>query len=517
MATTFESVEQYLPSQYLPSYKRTPLGDAITTGLVLLFVYLVRTRYSGGLNKIPGPFLASITSLWKWHIVYQEKMPFKNTELHEKHGPLVRIGPNHISASSAESIQVVHRARSGFTKSGIYGILQPRFEGTDLHNVFSTQDAEYHAALKRTMGTLYTTTAVSGLEFHLDDCTHLFMTKMNGIIGAENKAGKVDIAAWLQYYAFDSLGAVNFSQMLGFLESGTDVDGICHLDHEQMMYFAVWGQITPVERAWAKAKSVFTGARKENPLFNFALKLVQNRQKNPTDTMDMLNLFLDLHKSVPEKFTIRDVIAAAYINVVTAHDVVAITLRAVVYYLAKDLTKQKKLYEEISDAIKSGNMANPAKYTEITNLRYVLAVTNEALRIHPSTGLILERTTPKGGVMLHGKFIPEGTVIGVNCWVVNRDKGIFGEDAHSFRPERWIDSDPQDITKMRTNMFTFGAGARNCIGKNLAMMQLTKIIVELYRNFEITLANPDKDWSVSGGWLTRQSDMDVILTKRPAL
>jgi hypothetical protein len=29
----------------------------------------------------------------------------------------------------------------------------------------------------------------------------------------------------------------------------------------------------------------------------------------------MLNLFLALHKSVPEKFTIRDVIAAAYINV----------------------------------------------------------------------------------------------------------------------------------------------------------------------------------------------------------
>lgn len=50
-------------------------------------------------------------------------------------------------------------------------------------------------------------------------------------------------------------------------------------------------------------------------LWQFALKLVQNRQKNPTDTMDMLNLFLDLHKSVPEKFTIRDVIAAAYINV----------------------------------------------------------------------------------------------------------------------------------------------------------------------------------------------------------
>lgn len=88
------------------------------------------------------------------------------------------------------------------------------------------------------MGSLYTTTAVSGLEYHLDDCTQLFISKMNGIIGSE-KSAPVDLAAWLQYYAFDSLGAVNFSQMLGFLESGTDVDGICHLDHDQMMYFAV--------------------------------------------------------------------------------------------------------------------------------------------------------------------------------------------------------------------------------------------------------------------------------------
>lgn len=63
-------------------------------------------------------------------------------------------------------------------------------------------------------------------------------------------------------------------------------------------------------------------------------------------------------------------------------------------------------------------------------------------------------------------------------------------------------------------MLQFGAGARNCIGKNLAMMQLTKIIVELYRNFEITLAQPNKEWKVSGGWLTRQSEMDTILTKR---
>lgn len=114
----FESIQQPL----LP-VGHSPIVGYIATALTLFFVYLIRTRYFHGLSNIPGPFLASITSLWKWDIVRREKMPFVNTQLHEKHGPLVRIGPNHISASSAESIQVVYRSRSGFTKVISYLIL----------------------------------------------------------------------------------------------------------------------------------------------------------------------------------------------------------------------------------------------------------------------------------------------------------------------------------------------------------------------------------------------------------
>lgn len=139
---------------------------------------------------------------------------------------------------------------------------------------------------------------------------------------------------------------------------------------------------------------------------------------------------------------------------------------------------------------------------------------NEALRIHPSTGLILERYVPKGGVTLHGKHIPEKTIIGVNAWVVHRDKDIFGADAHCFRPERWIESEAEVISKMKRNLFTFGAGSRNCIGKNLAMMQILKIVVEIYRNFDVELEDPGKEWHVSGGWLTRQTDMNMVLKSR---
>lgn len=76
------------------------------------------------------------------------------------------------------------------------------------------------------------------LEFHIDDCTQLFLSKMNNIIASQEPA-VVDMSSWLQYYAFDSLGNIQFSRKLGFLETGTDVDRICHYDHEQMMYFAL--------------------------------------------------------------------------------------------------------------------------------------------------------------------------------------------------------------------------------------------------------------------------------------
>lgn len=37
--------------------------------------------------------------------------------------------------------------------------------------------------------------------------------------------------------------------------------------------------------------------------------------------------------------------------------------------------------------------------------------------MHPAVGLLLERYVPKGGVELAGKYIPEGTIVGVNPWV----------------------------------------------------------------------------------------------------
>lgn len=88
--------------------------------LSVILSWLTWNRYHNGLHTIPGPFLASVSSFWKASVVWREDMPRRNTLLHEKFGPLVRIGPNHVSASSAEALQAVHRAKTGLNKGGSF-------------------------------------------------------------------------------------------------------------------------------------------------------------------------------------------------------------------------------------------------------------------------------------------------------------------------------------------------------------------------------------------------------------
>lgn len=87
-------------------------------GLVLLAccLQLLRTRYRAHLKSIPGPFTASISNLWKLAAVYQEDMPGWNIAVHEEYGPVVRIGPDHVSFSSPAAFQAIYTSRQAFPK-----------------------------------------------------------------------------------------------------------------------------------------------------------------------------------------------------------------------------------------------------------------------------------------------------------------------------------------------------------------------------------------------------------------
>lgn len=98
-----------------------------------------------------------------------------------------------------------------------------------------------------------------------------------------------------------------------------------------------------------------------------------------------------------------------------------------------------KLLAEIDDAHRSGKLSTMISYSEAQNLPYFQACLKEAMRLRPAVGLNISRLVPAGGATIDGSFYPEGTEACVNAWVVHRDRGVFGEDADVYRPERWLE------------------------------------------------------------------------------
>jgi cytochrome P450 len=77
-------------------------------------------------------------------------------------------------------------------------------------------------------------------------------------------------------------------------------------------------------------------------------------------------------------------------------------------------------------------------------------------------------------------FLPEGTQVGYCAWGIYRRRDIFGQDADEFRPERWLEASPDQLRLMEGTLdLVFGHGRWACLGKNIALMELNKVFVEV--------------------------------------
>lgn len=90
------------------------LVAAIAT--IILGLNVLRIRYQPGLRGISGPFLASITSLHRCLTGIQGQQFLKDIEYHRKYGPLVRVGPYHVSVSDSSCINQIYGISSKFYK-----------------------------------------------------------------------------------------------------------------------------------------------------------------------------------------------------------------------------------------------------------------------------------------------------------------------------------------------------------------------------------------------------------------
>lgn len=117
-------------------------------------------------------------------------------------------------------------------------------------------------------------------------------------------------------------------------------------------------------------------------------------------------------------------------------------------------------------------MSDNPSWKELSTVPLLLAIVKESLRLHPPAGFTLPRAIPDGGRTLCGKYLPAGTTVGMSAWCVHANEKFWGKDTLEFKPERWLD--PVSAQKLEAYGMSFGQGARGCLGKSIALVQLAK-------------------------------------------
>ena len=507
---------------------------------VFLFIFGHITFTLATHRNIPGPVLAKFTDLWRFLLVTGRSSQETYIKLHKKYGDLVRIGPNCITISKPDLIPSIYGIGKGYVKSDFYTVWQNIVNGKRVASMVFTTDEAQHAAMKKPIAASYSLSTVKEFEPLLDSTTAVFMSRLDELFASTGKV--CDMSVWLQWYAFDVIGELTFSKRLGFMEKAKDIDGVISSVAWNFDRCSALGQMPWLDYLTYKNPIYlrFFAKPVSNPILIYGRKLMKERVsgvdedngpeveiKDPKleekvlhgtipSKPDFLSRFLTLHEEQPDVVTDNQLLAYLFMNINAGSDTIGSTIRAVFYYLLKNPESLEELMKELQEAQKSGNMTIPLPtWAECQSLPYLNAVVKEALRLNPALALPMERIVPDGpGLKIGYHTFPPGTIVGINPWVLQRDTRIFGEDAEEWNPSRWLSKDEGRVKYMDHHILAFGAGKRTCLGRNIAMLELTKLTPALLMRYEMKLAMPEKEWRIINSWVIRQEGLDVVLKKR---
>ena len=129
---------------------------------------------------------------------------------------------------------------------------------------------------------------------------------------------------------------------------------------------------------------------------------------------------------------------------------------------------QKRAQAELDEVV--GRSRAPT-FSDAPNLPYIQAMVRETLRWRPPIPLGVPHNTIEDE-WYDGMFIPKGTMCLVNLWQCHRDPALYGDDAASFNPERFLDAHgrifPGPAETRDEGHSSYGFGRRTCVGRHLA-------------------------------------------------
>ncbi|PRX70698.1 cytochrome P450/NADPH-cytochrome P450 reductase [Cohnella sp. SGD-V74] len=190
---------------------------------------------------------------------------------------------------------------------------------------------------------------------------------------------------------------------------------------------------------------------------------------------------------------------------IAGHETTSGLLSFALYFLLKNPSALKNACEEV-DRVLTGSIPT---HKQVTQLKYIRMILNESLRLWPTApGFDLYA---KEDTVIGGQYpMKKGDTVSVLLPQLHRDKEAWGEDADSFRPERF-----EDPSKVPNHAYKpFGNGERACIGMQFALYEATLVLGMIVRHFEL-IDHRDYQLDVKQTLTIKPGDFTMRVRLRP--
>jgi cytochrome P450 len=236
---------------------------------------------------------------------------------------------------------------------------------------------------------------------------------------------------------------------------------------------------TPRNRRFWRALAVLDGA---------VFHIIDVRRRAARETGDLLSMLMSARdEESGDAMTDRQLRDEVMTILLAGHETTSLALAWTWYLLSQNIAARDRLEAEL-DAVLG---ARPPEYGDLVRLPYARMVIEEAMRLYPPAWGISRQAI--GPDEIGGYHIPRGWVVLVVPFVIHR-LPAYWEDPERFDPDRFT---PERAgARPKFAYLPFGAGPRQCIGNQFAMIEAHLVLATLAQRYRLSLTSgpPVEPW-----------------------
>ncbi|KAJ5499101.1 Cytochrome P450 [Penicillium expansum] len=458
--------------------------------LIYIVVKAIVRLYFHPLSDIPGPRLAAVSRWYDFYynVIHDGTYSGQWLQMHKKYNsPVIRIGVNHVHVADESLYHEIYCSGTQYNKDPSF------YKRLGLDGAILTiTDPEQHRAYRNIINSLFSARTTN----ELGPIMALELQNVAKYLSKKNKENTpIIIQRVYRSVSADMVCELMFGKSLNLVETPDayhdlmqSVDRFSAITWLKM-HFPIINNIVAafpgflidmILPGWLGYRKKLGSWYAESSNRYDLGKISDNR---PT----FYDLIVNAQSKGGEMRFDRDLLVDDSLNyIIAGMDTTSYTLAYATYYILTLKDVKSKLCAELDEA--APFIRTTTDLRKIQQLPYLTAVIKEALRLSVAAPGGLPRLVPAQGMEIGKIFVPEGTTVSLSHRVVQMSERIF-PNPDEFIPERWLGRDGLALEKWN---IAFSKGPRQCIGMNLAYLEMYASIAYLFSRFEMTLFETDK-------------------------